>query len=40
VREFSADRDHDPVVVLRNGTRLDASPACLRELQQKLDSKA
>jgi len=36
VREFTADRDHDPVVVLKNGTRLDASPACLRELQQKL----
>ena len=38
VREFTADRDHDPVVVLKNGTRLDASPACLRELQQKLNS--
>jgi len=40
VREFTADRDHDPVVVLKSGMRLDASPACLRDLQQKLDSKA
>jgi len=39
VREFTADRDHDPVVVLKDGTRLDASPACLRELQQQLDSR-
>jgi two-component system LytT family response regulator len=38
VREFTADRDHDAVVVLKNGTRLDASPACLRELQQRLQS--
>ena len=34
VREFTADRDHDPVVVLKNGTRLDASPAYLKELQR------
>ena len=38
VREFTMDREHDPVVVLKDGTRLDASPACLRELQQQLDS--
>jgi two-component system, LytTR family, response regulator len=38
VREFTADRDHDPVVVLKNGTRLDASPAYLRELQHRLES--
>lgn len=40
VREFTADRDHDPVVVLKNGQRLDASVACLRDLQLKLESKA
>lgn len=39
VREFSVDRDHDPVVVLRNGMRLDASPGYLKELQKKLDTK-
>ena len=38
VREFTTDRGHDAVVVLRNGTRLDASPACLRELQARLDA--
>jgi len=38
VREFTADRDHDAVVVLKNGMRLDASPTYLRELQQRLDS--
>jgi two-component system, LytTR family, response regulator len=38
VREFTADRDHDPVVVLRNGARLEASPACLRELQRQLEA--
>jgi two-component system LytT family response regulator len=36
VREFTADREHDAVVVLRNGLRLDASPAYLRDLQQRL----
>ena len=36
VREFTADRDHDPVVVLKNGMRLDASPTYLKDLQQKL----
>jgi two-component system, LytTR family, response regulator len=40
VREFTADRDHDPVVVLKNGTRLDASPACLKDLQRRLDARA
>ena len=38
VREFTADREHDPVVVLRSGMRLDASPAYLRQLQQRLES--
>ena len=36
VREYIADRDHDPVVVLRNGERLEASPAHLKELQRRL----
>jgi two-component system LytT family response regulator len=40
VREFTADRDHDPVVVLRNGLRLDASPAYLKELRNRLDADA
>ncbi len=38
VREFTSDREHDPVVVLRGGTRLDASPAYLRQLQQRLEA--
>ena len=36
VREFTADRDHDPVVMLKNGMSLDASPAYLKELQRRL----
>jgi two-component system LytT family response regulator len=40
VREFTADRDHDPVVILKNGMRLDASPAYLKDLQNRLESKA
>lgn len=39
VREFTADRDHDPVVVLVNGTRLDASPSYLKELRRKLEAR-
>ena len=38
VREFTLDREHDPVVVLRSGLRLEASPAYLKELQQQLES--
>ena len=38
VREFIADRDHDPVVILRGGMRLDASAAYLKELQRRLDA--
>jgi two-component system LytT family response regulator len=38
VREFTADREHDPVVVLRSGARLDASPAYLKQLQQRLET--
>lgn len=36
VREFVADREHDPVVTLKNGVKLEASPACLKELQRRL----
>lgn len=36
VREFISDRDHDPVVVLTSGERLEASPACLKDLQRRL----
>ena len=36
VREFTADRDHDPVVILKGGMRLDASAAYLKELQRRL----
>jgi two-component system LytT family response regulator len=39
VREFTADRDHDPVVVLRDGRRLDASPNYLRDLRHRLEPK-
>jgi len=37
VKEFIVHRDHDPAVLLRNGTRLAASPTCLKELEQRLD---
>ncbi len=36
VREFVADRDHDPVVTLKNGVKLEASPAYLKDLQRRL----
>jgi two-component system LytT family response regulator len=36
VREYITDRDHDPVVVLLSGQRLEASPAHLKELQRRL----
>jgi hypothetical protein len=38
VREFVADADHDPQVVLQNGVKVPASASYLRELQQKLAS--
>jgi two-component system LytT family response regulator len=38
VREFVADRDHDPVVVLLSGQRLEASPAHLKDLQRRLST--
>jgi two-component system LytT family response regulator len=36
VREFVADRDHDPVVTLKNGVKLEASPGYLKDLQRRL----
>ena len=36
VREFIADPDHESVVVLLSGQRLEASPAHLKELQRRL----
>jgi two-component system LytT family response regulator len=36
VREFIADREHDPVVTLENGVTLEASPAYLKDLQRRL----
>ena len=39
VREFTADRDHDAVVVLTNGTRLQASPALLRDMHRRFESR-
>jgi hypothetical protein len=36
VREYIADPDHESVVVLLSGQRLDASPAYLKELQRRL----
>jgi two-component system LytT family response regulator len=36
VREFVADRERDPVVVLKNGVSLAASHGCLKELEKRL----
>jgi two-component system LytT family response regulator len=36
VREFVAGGEHDPVVTLVNGVRLEASPAYLKDLQRRL----
>jgi two-component system LytT family response regulator len=36
VREFVADREHDPVVMLKSGVKLEASPAFLKELERRL----
>jgi two-component system LytT family response regulator len=38
VREFTADREQDPHVLLKNGERLAASEVCLRELQTRFDA--
>jgi two-component system LytT family response regulator len=39
VREFVADRERDPVVVLKNGTRLAASHGCLKDLELRLGAR-
>jgi two-component system LytT family response regulator len=39
VREFVADRERDPVVVLKNGVRLDASHSCLKNLEKRLGAR-
>jgi two-component system LytT family response regulator len=36
VREFVAGGEHDPVVTLVNGVRLEASPTYLKDLQRRL----
>ena len=36
VREFVADRERDPVVVLKTGVRLAASHGCLKDLEKRL----
>lgn len=38
VREFTVDRDHDPIVVLNNGMRLRASAAHLKDLQDRYEA--
>ena len=38
VREFSEGPERDPEVVLRNGARLVASQACLKDLMHRLNS--
>jgi two-component system LytT family response regulator len=38
VREFVAEGERESVVVLKDGARLNASPTCLKDLQQRLDS--
>ncbi|HEU4780653.1 MAG TPA: LytTR family DNA-binding domain-containing protein [Steroidobacteraceae bacterium] len=39
VREFVADRERDPVVVLKNGLRLVASLSCLKDLEKRLGAR-
>jgi two-component system LytT family response regulator len=39
VKEFVADRERDPVVVLKNGARLVASHGCLKELEKRLGAR-
>jgi two-component system LytT family response regulator len=38
VRAFVADRDHDPEVLLKDGTRLAASHSHLKDLQRRIES--
>jgi two-component system LytT family response regulator len=39
VKEFVADRERDPVVVLKNGARLVASHSCLKDLEKRLGAR-
>jgi two-component system LytT family response regulator len=39
VKEFVADREHDPVVVLKSGVRLAASHGCLKDLEKRLSTR-
>ena len=39
VKEFVADREHDPVVVLKSGARLAASHSCLKDLEKRLSTR-
>ena len=39
VREFVADRERDPVVVLKNGVRLAASHGCLKDIEKRLGTR-
>jgi two-component system, LytTR family, response regulator len=39
VREFVADRERDPVVVLKSGLRLVASHGCLKDLEKRLSTR-
>jgi two-component system, LytTR family, response regulator len=40
VREFVADRERDPVVILKNGLRLAASHGCLKDLEKRLGARS
>jgi len=40
VKEFVADRERDPVVVLKNGARLVASHSCLKDLEKRLGARS
>lgn len=39
VREFVADRERDPVVVLKTGVHIAASHGCLKDLEQRITSR-
>ena len=39
VREFVADREHEAMVTLNNGVTLEASPAYLKDLQRRLQTR-
>ena len=39
VREFVADRERDPVVVLKSGVRVAASHGCLKDIEKRLGAR-